>query len=88
MGYVAGNALLGLQQRGTLEVKLAEVGLHVTVEWRSFTDDAALFRAIEEGRIDIGPVGAATPALLHCEEAALVYLKQKIINPYYFYIVL
>ncbi|MFB9330007.1 ABC transporter substrate-binding protein [Paenibacillus aurantiacus] len=81
LGYSGSSALIGLQKRGDVEAKLAAHSQSVEVQWQRFDDDAALFRAIEEGRVDIGAVGHAVPALLHREDAPLVYLAAEPANP-------
>ncbi|PWV99479.1 sulfonate transport system substrate-binding protein [Paenibacillus cellulosilyticus] len=81
LGYSGSSALIGLQDRGDLEAKLAKQSSSVAVEWQQFDDDASLFRAIEEGRVDIGAIGDAVPALLRREDASLVYLAAEPANP-------
>ena len=81
LGYSGSSALIGLQKRGDLEARLAALPQAVAVEWLRFDDDASLFRAIEDGRVDIGSVGDAVPAFLHREEAPLVYLAAEPANP-------
>ncbi|MFF2483431.1 ABC transporter substrate-binding protein [Paenibacillus sp. NPDC058071] len=83
IGYSGNSALIGLKARGSLEQKLAAApaGKEVAVEWRAFPDEASLFRAAEEGRVDIGAVGGAVPAFLHRDAAPLVYLAVEPANP-------
>ncbi|WP_127531017.1 ABC transporter substrate-binding protein [Paenibacillus kobensis] len=81
IGYSGSSALTGLRERGDLEAKLAEQSSSDAVEWKPFDDDASLFQAIEEGRVDIGAIGDAVPALLHREDAPLVYLAAEPANP-------
>ncbi|GGG74111.1 ABC transporter substrate-binding protein [Paenibacillus radicis (ex Gao et al. 2016)] len=78
-GYSGNSPIIGLKERGTLAALLETQS--VTLEWTAFPNDAALFRAIEEGRIDIGTVGDAVPAFLHRDEAPLVYLAAEPSNP-------
>ncbi|MFC4099751.1 ABC transporter substrate-binding protein [Paenibacillus xanthanilyticus] len=81
LGYGGTSALIGLRERGDVEAKLAAHSQSVDVEWVRFDDDASVFRAIEEGRVDIGAVGDAVPALMNREDAPLVYLAAEPANP-------
>ncbi len=81
LGYSGSSALIGLRERGDLEARLAEQSLSVTVEWYHYDDDASLFQAVEEGRVDMVAVGDAVPALLHREDASLIYLAVEPANP-------
>ncbi|MGO4538157.1 ABC transporter substrate-binding protein [Paenibacillus sp. 2TAB19] len=78
-GYSGNSIFIGLKEQGKLEAKLALQS--IVLEWTSYDDDAALYEAIEAGRVDIGSVGDATPAFLYREGSSVVYLAAEPANP-------
>ncbi|AJY76903.1 ABC transporter substrate-binding protein [Paenibacillus beijingensis] len=79
IGYRTNGALSALKVKGELERKLSSYP--VKVEWRAFPDDAALFKAIQEGSADIGGVGDSVAGFLHNKSAPVVYLAAEPANP-------
>jgi sulfonate transport system substrate-binding protein len=66
------GTLIVLQARGTLEKRLAPLG--VTVEWREFPSGPPLLEALAAGSIDFGTTGEAPPVFAQAAGTALVYV--------------
>jgi aliphatic sulfonates family ABC transporter substrate-binding protein len=72
IGYQKVGALLLLKERGTLEKKLAPLGVHVS--WVQFPSGPPLLEALNAGAIDFGYTGDAPPVFAQAAGVKLVYV--------------
>jgi len=72
VGYQKNGVLVVARQQGTLEKKLAPLG--VTVKWVEFTSGPPLLEAANVGSIDIGQTGDAPPIFAQAAGAQIVYV--------------
>ncbi|VVE18337.1 ABC transporter substrate-binding protein [Pandoraea iniqua] len=68
-----------LKGRGTLEKRLAPLGVHVT--WTEFPSGPPQLEALNVGSIDFGDVGEAPPAFALAAGAPFVYFGQGVQRP-------
>lgn len=68
-----------LKGRGTLEKRLAPLGVKVT--WTEFTAGPVQLEALNVGSIDFGDVGEAPPIFAQAAGAPLVYVGTTVPNP-------
>ncbi|WP_206999725.1 sulfonate ABC transporter substrate-binding protein [Trinickia mobilis] len=72
VGYQKYGALILLKARGTLEKRLAPLG--VTVEWREFPAGPQLLEGLNAGAIDVGTVGETPPIFAQAGGVNFVYI--------------
>ena len=72
IGYQKYGTLVILKARGTLEKRLAKLG--VNVQWTEFPFGPPLLEAINVGSIDLGTVGESPPIFAQAAGADLVYI--------------
>lgn len=75
IGYQKYGTLIILKARGTLEKRLAPLG--VSVKWAEFAFGPPLLEAINVGSIDYGTVGEAPPIFALSAGADLVYIANE-----------
>lgn len=80
IGYTPNSLLMAVMLKGELAARIEEKH-DARIEWAEYADDASLFRAIQEGRADLGSVGAAVPAFLQRPDDPIVYLAAEPGNP-------
>ena len=73
------GALSILKGRGTLEKRLAPLG--VSVKWTEFTAGPVQLEALNVGSIDFGDVGEAPPIFAQAEGAPLAYVATTLPRP-------
>lgn len=78
IGYQKGWLSI-LKQRGTLEKRLAPLGVQVT--WAEFTAGPVQLEALNVGSIDFGNVGDAPPIFAQAAGAPLVYAAASVPRP-------
>lgn len=78
IGYQKGWLSI-LKQRGTLEKRLAPLGVQVT--WAEFTAGPVQLEALNVGSIDFGNVGDAPPIFAQAAGAPLVYAAASVSRP-------
>jgi sulfonate transport system substrate-binding protein len=75
IGYQKYGTLVILKAKGTLEQRLAPLG--VNVKWTEFPFGPPLLEAINVGSIDFGTVGEAPPVFAQAAGADLVYVANE-----------
>ncbi len=75
LGYQKYGTLVILKAKGTLEQRLAPLG--VKVKWTEFPFGPPLLEAINIGSIDLGTVGEAPPVFAQAAGADLVYVANE-----------
>lgn len=81
IGYQkAANTLVLLKANGTLEKRLAPLG--VTVKWNEFPAGPQLLEGLNVGAIDFGYVGEAPPVFAQAAGANFVYTAYEIPTPH------
>lgn len=75
IGYQKYGALLLLKGKGTLEKKLAPLG--VTVKWAEFPAGPQLLEALNSGAIDFGTAGEAPPIFAQAASPKLAYVANE-----------
>lgn len=72
VGYQKYGTLILLKARGTLEKRLAPLG--VTVEWREFPAGPQLLEGLNAGAVDVGTVGETPPIFAQAGGVNFVYI--------------
>ena len=72
LGVQKYGTFIVLQTRGTLEQRLAPLG--VTIEWHEFPGGPQLLEALNAGSIDVGQTGDAPPIFAQAANPGLVYV--------------
>jgi sulfonate transport system substrate-binding protein len=81
IGYQkAANTLVLLKAHGTLEKRLAPLG--ITVKWTEFPAGPQLLEGLNVGAIDFGYVGEAPPVFAQAAGANFVYVAYEIPTPH------
>ncbi len=75
IGYQKYGTLLLLKGKGTLEKKLAPLG--VTVKWAEFPAGPQLLEALNSGAIDFGTAGEAPPIFAQAASPKLAYVANE-----------